>query len=301
MSITFINLSGYRFVELKNLEALQQELRLFCHKLNLKGTILLSPEGINFFLAGVREATDGFLEELRKISGLEGITAKESLSDTQPFRRMLIKIKKEIIAFGIEGIDPTNAPTQKIAPPVLKKWLDEGRLVTLLDTRNDYEIRLGTFRGAVPAGINHFRKFPEAVKKMPVELKEQPLVMFCTGGIRCEKAGPFMEREGFKQVYQLEGGILDYFKECGGAHYDGECFVFDRRVGVDPMLQETSTILCFKCQMPLTTEDQADPRYVIEESCPFCFGREVKKRAPRPRKSRLAKKTARSTSTNQLT
>ena len=290
---TFINLSGYRFAGLKNLEPLQQELRVLCHRLSLKGTILLSPEGINFFLAGVREAVDEFLAELGKIPGLEGITAKESLSDEQPFRRMLLKIKKEIIAFGIDGIDPVGAPTKKIAPHVLKEWLDAGKSVTLLDTRNDYEIRLGTFCGALPAGINHFRKFPEAVQKMPAELKEQPMVMFCTGGIRCEKAGPFMEREGFKKVYQLEGGILDYFKECGGAHYDGECFVFDRRVGVDPMLQETSTILCFKCQMPLTNEDQADPRYVLEKSCPFCFGREVKKKAPKPRKSRLLKKANR--------
>lgn len=294
--MTFVNLSSYRFVALNNLEQLQKDLKALCHKLELKGTILLAPEGINFFLAGVRQATNEFLVELGKISGLEGITAKESISDSQPFRRMLVKIKKEIIAFGVEGVDPVGAPTKKIAPKVLKQWLDEGKSLTLLDTRNDYEIRLGTFRGAVPAKVNHFRNFPEAVRNLPPELKEQPIVMFCTGGIRCEKAGPFMEKEGFQKVYQLEGGILDYFKDCADAHYDGECFVFDRRVGVNPMLQETTTKLCFKCQMPLTEEDQADPRYIVDQSCPFCFGREVKKKTPKTRRSRLTKKALQTTS-----
>ena len=129
--------------------------------------------------------------------------------------------------------------------------------MTLLDTRNDYEVKLGTFKNALPIGIDHFREFPDAVRKLPPEMKEQPIVMFCTGGIRCEKAGPFMEREGFENIFQLDGGILKYFEECGGAHYDGECFVFDQRVGVDPSLQETESTQCFRCQTPLTEADQA--------------------------------------------
>ena len=184
---------------------------------------------------------------------------------------MLVKIKKEIIAFGVEGIDPSRQSTPSIAPKELKHWLDEGRPVTLLDTRNDYEVKLGTFHGARPAGIDHFRNFPDAVRKLPSAMKDEPIVMFCTGGIRCEKAGPFMQKEGFQNVFQLEGGILKYFEECGGDHWDGECFVFDRRVGLDPKLNETGSVLCFACQMPLTLEDQADPRYVPDVSCPHCF------------------------------
>ena len=146
-----------------------------------------------------------------------------------------------------------------------------GKPVTLLDTRNDYEVKLGTFRNARAIGVDHFRDFPEAVRKLPAEMKEQPIVMFCTGGIRCEKAGPFMEREGVKTIFQLEGGILKYFEECGGAHYDGECFVFDQRVGLDPSLQETDSTQCFRCQTPLSEVEQADERYVSGQSCPYCF------------------------------
>ncbi|MSU65245.1 MAG: sulfurtransferase [Opitutus sp.] len=211
------------------------------------------------------------LAELRTLPGLADLAPKESASAERPFNRMLVKIKKEIIAFGVAGIDPARHPTPKLSAHTLKQWLDEGRPVTLLDTRNDYEVRMGTFRGALRAGIDHFRDFPAAVGRLPAALKTQPIVMFCTGGIRCEKAGPFMKREGFQNVHQLAGGILKYFEECGSAHYEGECFVFDRRVGVDPALQETHSVLCFNCQTPLTADEQSDPRYVPEQSCPHCF------------------------------
>jgi UPF0176 protein len=268
----YINLSVYKFTPLENLPALRQHLIDFARIHNLKGTILLSTEGINLFVAGLRADVDALTAELRTLPGLGDLTPKESISEEQPFNRMLVKIKKEIIAFGVEGIDPARQPSAKLAPRTLKQWLDEGREITLLDTRNDYEIRLGTFRGAVPAGIDNFRDFPEAVSRLQPELKEKPIVMFCTGGIRCEKAGPFMAREGFN-VFQLDGGILKYFEECGGAHYDGECFVFDKRVGVDPALQETDSVLCFACQMPLTSAEQRHPHYVPDVSCPHCFGR----------------------------
>ena len=231
---------------------------------------MLSPEGINFFVAGRRANVEALLIEVRSIPGLADLTPKESACAEQPYNRMLVKIKKEIIAFGVAGIDPARQPAAKLSPRTLKQWLDEGRAITLLDTRNDYEIRLGTFRGAVAAGIDHFRDFPEAVRRLPPAVKDRPIVMFCTGGIRCEKAGPFMAREGY-DVFQLDGGILKYFEECGGAHYDGECFVFDRRVGLDPNLQETKSVMCFACQMPLTEEDQKDPHYVPDVSCGHCF------------------------------
>jgi len=268
----FINFSAYKFAPLEDLPALKERLLGLTKAKGLRGTILLSPEGINFFVAGVRAAMDELLAELRAVPGLEDLKPKESESAEQPFNRMLVKIKKEIIAFGVAGIDPARHPTAKLPARTLKQWLDEGRPLTLLDTRNDYEVHMGTFQGAVPAGIDHFRDFPAAVRKLPAELKEQPIVMFCTGGIRCEKAGPFMEKEGFKNVFQLDGGILKYFEECGGAHYDGECFVFDRRVGVDASLQETKSVMCFNCQMPLLEAEQQHPHYVPDKSCPHCFG-----------------------------
>jgi RluA family pseudouridine synthase len=265
------NISTYRFAPLSGLKELREELQVSCKAWGLKGTILLSTEGINLFVAGAAESIDRLLEKLRAIPGLEGLAPKVSLSEHQPFNRMLVRLKKEIISFGVEAVRPADYTSPKIAPQELKRWLDEGRPVTLLDTRNDYEVKLGTFKGAIDPDIKTFRGFPDAVRKLPEDLKEQPVVMFCTGGIRCEKAGPFMEMEGFKRIYQLDGGILKYFEECGGAHYDGDCFVFDQRVGVDPALCESDHAVCFACLAPLAASDQEDPRYVKGKSCPHCF------------------------------
>ncbi|MEY4133344.1 MAG: putative adenylyltransferase/sulfurtransferase MoeZ [Verrucomicrobiota bacterium] len=270
MSAEVINLSCYKFAPLEGLEELRAKLQEVAKAQGLKGTILLAPEGINFFLAGTRAQLAAMLDVIRAVPGLAEITPKESPSSEQPFKRMLVKIKKEIIAFGVEGVDPARRPSAKISAQQLKQWLDEGRPVTLLDTRNDYEVRMGTFKGAVVPRIWNFRDFPAAVAKLPAELKSQPVVMFCTGGIRCEKAGPFMAMQGYTDVLQLDGGILKYFEEVGGAHYDGECFVFDERVGVGPDLRETGSVICFNCQMPLTVEDQQRPDYVYEKTCLHC-------------------------------
>ena len=268
---SIINLSCYKFTPLDELPSRKEALLQLCKKVGVKGTILLAPEGINFFIAGTAPQLDEVLTEIRRIPGLADINPKESPSSEQPFKRMLVKIKKEIIAFGIEGVDPARQPSPKITAQELKQWLDEGRPLTLLDTRNDYEVRMGTFKGAIPARVMHFRDFPKAVRQLPETLKSQPIVMFCTGGIRCEKAGPFMKMEGYTNVLQLDGGILKYFEEVGGAHYEGECFVFDERVGVGPDLKETSSVLCFNCQMPLSAEDQKSSAYVVEKSCPYCI------------------------------
>ncbi|HEY0984943.1 MULTISPECIES: oxygen-dependent tRNA uridine(34) hydroxylase TrhO [unclassified Schlesneria] len=276
---TTTNISAYKFAPLSNLKPLREHLIQICAAGKLKGTILLSTEGINLFVAGNRSAINTLICELRQVPGLEDVEPKVSESAEQPFRRMLVKIKKEIIAFGVEGIDPARAPAPKLPPRELKQWLDEGRPLTLIDTRNDYEVQLGTFQHAMPLNIDHFRQFPEAVRQLPAEMKKQPIVMFCTGGIRCEKAGPFMQREGFEQIFQLDGGILKYFEECGGAHYDGECFVFDQRVGVDPSLHESESAQCFVCQSPLTPEEQEDPRFVEGLSCPYCYKTTEEQRA----------------------
>jgi len=241
----------------------------------MRGTILLSPEGINLFVAAEKPATDQLLARLRGISGLADLTPKISESDHQPFNRMLVKIKKEIIAFGVPGVDPARHPAPRLLPRQLKQWLDEGRPVTLLDTRNTYEVKLGTFRGARTLDLGHFREFPAAAAALPASLKDEPVVTFCTGGIRCEKAAPLLEMAGFSNVFQLDGGILNYFEECGGAHFEGDCFVFDKRVAVDASLRETGAALCFVCQIPLTPAEQEDPRYVLSVSCPHCHHRQA--------------------------
>lgn len=268
---TVTNIAAYQFADLKDLKPLRERLIDGCKLWKLKGTILLSAEGINLFVAGERTGVDRLLAELRNVAGLERLEPKYSESREQPFQRMLVKIKREIIAFGVEGIDPVRKPAPKISSAELKRWLDEGQPVTLLDTRNDYEVKLGTFRHALHLGIDHFRDFPKAAQKLPESLKKEPVVMFCTGGIRCEKAGPYLQNEGFENVFQLDGGILKYFEDCGGSHYDGECFVFDQRVGVDPSLHESETSQCYVCQSPLSPEDCRDDRYVEGQSCPHCF------------------------------
>lgn len=265
------NISCYKFANLSDLKSLRERLINCRNVAQLKGTILLSPEGINLFVAGDRAEIDALVAEIRLIPGLETLAPKYSESDHQPFTRMLVRIKKEIIAFGVEGINPAKRTSPKLPAKTLKQWLDEGRPITLLDTRNDYEVKLGTFKNARPAGIHTFKEFPKAVSELPLEMKDQPIVMFCTGGIRCEKAGPFMEREGFKNIFQLDGGILKYFEEVGGDHYDGECFVFDQRVGVDPGLRETESTQCYACQTPLNSDEQKDYRYVPSVSCPYCY------------------------------
>ena len=267
----YLNISAYKFVTLDRLDERRRDLREKCESAALKGTILLSPEGINLFLAGLPTRLQKWIDALREEPEFADLEVKESLSSHQPFNRLLVKQKREIIAFGIDTIDPRQQTSPKLPAQELKRWLDEGRGVTLLDVRNDYEVAVGTFDQAVPVGVDHFRHFPDAIKRLPEDLKKKPVVMFCTGGIRCEKAGPLMQREGFQQVFQLDGGILNYFEECGSSHYHGDCFVFDKRVAVTPDLAESEVAQCFACQAILSAEEQQSEQYVVGESCPHCF------------------------------
>ena len=270
-STAILNIAAYKFVTLTDLPAYRAELRTLCRDLKLRGTIMLSPEGINLFVAGDEPNVRHLLEVLRRHPSLDDLEVKESYSDKQPFNRMLVKLKREIIAFGIDEVRPAVRTSPKLKATDLKKWFDEGRKFRLLDTRNVYEIELGTFHNAEHLNLNHFRDFPQAIEQLPEESKHEPLVMFCTGGIRCEKAGPLMEQAGFEHVYQLEGGILKYFEECGGEHYDGACFVFDNRVALDPELKPTGELLCFACQAVITHEDMTSPKFLFGEYCPKCY------------------------------
>lgn len=266
----FLNIAAYKFARLTNLAERRALLKERTHEWGLGGTILLSEEGINLVVAGLPESVSKLVELLQTDSEIGALDIKESTGHRLPFKRMLIKLKKQIISMRVPGIDPQNAPSAKISPKELRSWLDEGKPLVLLDVRNDYEVRLGTFENAIPIGVHNFKHFPEAVEKLPQDLKETPVVMFCTGGIRCEKAGPFMQQAGYQNIFQLDGGILRYFEECGQAHYTGECFVFDRRVALDANLKETSTVICYACLEPLTTEEQQSPLYVYSEQCPYC-------------------------------
>jgi UPF0176 protein len=275
----FVNIAAYKFVDLDRLAERKNILLPLCQSLQLKGTILLADEGINMFLAGSREAVDSFIAHLRSQAEFADLPIKESISQHQPFTRMLVRLKKEIISMGVASIRPLKTTSPKISATQLKQWLDEGKELTLLDVRNDYEVEIGTFANAVPLPIGHFREFPNAAQALAPELKAKPVVMFCTGGIRCEKAGPLMEQHGFQEVYQLDGGILKYFEDCGGEYYDGDCFVFDKRVAVDPELSETSFEQCFNCRAVLSTELQQSVEYDPPNTCPKCFQPQIERRA----------------------
>jgi len=270
-----VNISAYKFVSLDDIETLRPEMRARCEALDLKGTILLAPEGINMFLAGPREAIDGFMAWLHADARFTDIAPKESLSETQPFKRMLVRQKKEIITMKMPLIRPEEGRAPFVRPVDLKRWLDQGhddagRPVVMLDTRNDFEVAVGTFDEAVDYDIGKFSDFPPAVAAHKAEFEGKTVVSFCTGGIRCEKAAIHMQEAGIEHVYQLEGGILKYFEEVGGAHYKGDCFVFDYRTALNPNLEPAGPKQCFACRAVVTPEEQQSPHYVVGTSCPHC-------------------------------
>jgi UPF0176 protein len=233
----FINLAGYKFVSLDGLADLKAMLDRRCVELELKGTILLSFEGINIVLAGSVDAVAGLQASLQADGRLAGLRFKRSVSAYQPFDRMLVKIKKELITLRVPGLDPAKQRAPAIAPAELRRWLDEGRDVVLLDTRNAFEVDAGTFDNAMDLRLGSFGQFAAAADRLDVSLKDKSIVTFCTGGIRCEKAAPVLIGKGFRNVFQLDGGILQYFEECGAAHFKGRCFVFDQRVALDGNLE----------------------------------------------------------------
>lgn len=270
------NIAFYKFVELKNLEELKTWFASFTNQ--VRGTILLAKEGINAFIAGTTSEVDAFMETMANDARFHNLDIKVSFSDTVPFRRMNVRLKKEIISMGHDEIEPEKFTGDYVDSLDLKKWLDENQDVIMLDTRNDYEVEVGTFKGAINPNIKTFRKFPEWIKENFADYKDKKIVTFCTGGIRCEKATAFMRQEGFDNVYQLKGGILKYFEDVGqeSPHYDGDCFVFDHRVALNPDLDKSSYTLCFGCWGVLTEEDLKSPLYVPEKHCPKCATQQQK-------------------------
>jgi len=265
-----LNLATYRFVALSDLPQWRERILAQAKAERMRGTVLISSEGINLFVAGEASSARRWFGWLTEQEPFIGMTAKESWSEAIPFNRMLVRLKREIISMGIQEIVPERQTSPKLSPDQLKAWLDAGKPLTLLDVRNDYEVEVGTFHNAHAIGVSHFRHFPAAVERLPDSLKQQPIVMFCTGGIRCEKAGPLMENRGFEQIYQLDGGILGYLERHGSAHYGGDCFVFDKRVALDGNLNPSGLAQCYACQAILTADQQASPFYQPGVSCPHC-------------------------------
>ena len=241
MSDPIVNIAAYKFVSLNDLSVWRAQLVDETAACSLKGTILLAPEGINLFLAGTQRGIDTFMRGLRARPEFADIEPKYSTSDSTPFRKMRVRLKREIIRMDHPAIKPESGRAPSVDAKTLSRWLaegrdDTGRPIVMLDTRNAFEVDAGTFENAIDWRIDRFTQFPEALRAHRDELAGKTVVSFCTGGIRCEKAALLMAEEGIDNVYQLEGGILKYFEETDGAGYRGNCFVFDDRETLDPGL-----------------------------------------------------------------
>ena len=272
MSQSIVVAAMYKFVSLPDFNELRQPLLDTMLANGVKGTLLLAEEGINGTVSGTREGIDGLLAWLRSDSRLVDIDHKESYCDEQPFYRTKVKLKKEIVTLGVPGVDPNQRVGTYVDP---KDWnaLLEDPEVVLIDTRNDYEVAIGTFDGAVDPKTKSFREFPEYVRANYDPARHKKVAMFCTGGIRCEKASSFMLNEGFEEVYHLKGGILKYLEEVPEAEtkWKGDCFVFDNRVTVRHDLSEGEYDQCHACRAPISEADRQSEHYVAGISCPHCW------------------------------
>ncbi|MCM0589488.1 MAG: oxygen-dependent tRNA uridine(34) hydroxylase TrhO [Gloeotrichia echinulata DVL01] len=262
----------YKFVSLPDFTEMQDPLLSYCQTQGIKGTILLAPEGINGTIAGVRQAVDSVLYFLRSDPRLVDLEHKESYTDIPPFERMKVRLKSEIVTLGLPEVDPNEQVGTYVNP---QEWNDliSDPEVTVIDTRNDYEINIGTFRRAQNPQTQSFREFPEYVRQNLDPNQHKKVAMFCTGGIRCEKASAFMLSQGFTEVYHLKGGILKYLEEVPAQEslWEGECFVFDERVAVRHGLESGSYQMCHSCGRPISPEDKASPKYEEGISCAYCF------------------------------
>lgn len=263
----------YKFVTLDDYEELKNPLLDFCRTQELRGTLLLAQEGINGTVAGSRSATDALLAYFEKDGRLADIGYKQSFAEENPFYRMKVKLKREIVTLGVEGVDPNKKAGQYVKPADWNALISDPDVI-LIDTRNDYEVDIGTFKGAVDPRTTNFREFPEYVHDNLDPKKHKKVAMFCTGGIRCEKASAFMLNEGFEEVYHLQGGVLKYLEEVPQADsmWQGECFVFDNRVTVDHSLEQGHYDMCHACRHPISEQDKQSSDYQAGVSCHHCVG-----------------------------
>ncbi len=268
----FLTVALYKFVSLPDYQALQKPILDFCVKHHIKGTLLLALEGINGTIAGKTDDIYAVLAYLRKDPRLGDLEHKESYANSHPFYRMKVKLKKEIVTMGVEGVNPNNVVGTYVKPEDWNALISDPDVI-LLDTRNDYETHIGTFKGAIDPKTTTFREFPAFVEQHLDKTKNKKVAMFCTGGIRCEKASSYMKQQGFEEVYHLQGGILKYLETVPEAEslWEGECFVFDQRVGVKHGLAVGDYDQCYACRMPLSQEEMNSERYTPGISCPHCY------------------------------
>lgn len=262
----------YKFARLDGYEALRAPLAAFCCGRGIKGTLLLAHEGINGTVAGSAEAIAALVDHLQAIEGLASLEVKYSGAADMPFHRMKVRLKREIVTIGVDNLDPATGAGTYVAPTDWNALISDADTL-VIDTRNAYEVSIGTFKGAVDPKTASFREFPAWIEQHREELEGRKVAMFCTGGIRCEKATAYVKSLGFKNVFHLQGGILKYLEEVPAEEslWQGECFVFDERVSVSHGLAEGDAELCRACRHPLTVEDRLSAKYTVGVSCPHCF------------------------------
>jgi UPF0176 protein len=287
----------YHFARVDTPEAVRQSLHELCTRLNVCGTLIVAGEGLNGTVAGSKDSITRLIDHLRGLPSFAGLEVKYSTASTRPFRRMKVRLKPEIVTMGQPDIDPVHGAGRHVSPREWNELISDPDTV-VIDTRNDYETRIGTFRNAIDPDTATFRAFPAWVDANRTQLEGKKVAMFCTGGIRCEKATAYVRSLGIEEVFHLKGGILKYLEDVpeSASLWDGECFVFDERVTVTHGLNEGSAVLCRACRMPVTPDERAHPDFVDGISCPHC--RESRSEADRARfaerqkQSELAKKRA---------
>lgn len=262
----------YRFTALPDYVERAEPLRLCCEMAGVRGTLLLASEGINGTIAGSRAGINAVREHLLAVPGLEDMEYKESTAAQTPFARLKIKTKREIVTMGVEGIDPARSAGTYVDAEHWNQLIADPRTL-VIDTRNDYEVQIGSFQGAVAPGTRHFREFPEYVERELKGQEQRPIAMFCTGGIRCEKATAYLREQGFEQVHHLKGGVLRYLETVPETDslWQGECYVFDERVAVTHGLKTGLAVQCEACGAPVSAKQQASADYEPEISCPACI------------------------------
>lgn len=284
----------YHFVTLEDYQALRTPLYDFLIEHDIKGTLLLAQEGINGTVAGSPSSIDKLHLWLRSDERLKDLRTKESFDEHMPFYRTRVKLKKEIVTMGVTGIDPNRVVGTYVKPEDWNELISDPE-VTIIDTRNDYEVAIGSFKNAINPDTETFRQFPEYVKNNMDPGKQKKVAMFCTGGIRCEKSTAFLKEQGFDEVYHLQGGILKYLESIPQEEslWDGECFVFDNRVSVNHQLEKGVYDQCHACRLPIIEADKKSDKYIQGVSCPTCFDKKTEKQrerfAERERQMQLAR------------
>jgi len=263
----------YKFVRLDDFEEIQDPLKLFLESLNIRGTLLLAKEGINGTISGDKDNILKAIDHLQSDKRFRELEIKYSYSKKPPFKRLKVKLKKEIVTLGVSDIDPKNSNGTYVKPSDWNELINDPDVI-LIDTRNNYEFEIGSFRGSINPHTETFREFPSYTKNNLEKYRDKKIAMFCTGGIRCEKSTAYLKSKGFKNVFHLQGGILKYLEEINEEEslWEGECFVFDDRVAVKHNLELGKYDQCHACRFPITEDDKMHPHYEKGASCPRCYG-----------------------------